>query len=141
MNRVAVARRKDFHQKLIEQGFRSGTAIVLEQSPHLTYNSAGETARRMLKDIETRPEFAEERAKIADLEELDQIATGFVRDEAKPDQTRLKAMELQYRRKGALIDKSQVETKDVRAEQEEIDRKAAELAIKLIRESVEVAKV
>lgn len=88
---------------------RSATAIVLEQSPHLTYYSAGETARRMLRDIETKPEFAQEKAKIADLEELDEIATGFVRSENKPDQTRLKALELSYRRKGALIDKSQVE--------------------------------
>ena len=53
----------------------------------------------------------------------------------------VRAIELGMRSEAMLIDKSQVETKDVRAEQEEIDRKAVELAIKLMKESVDITKV
>lgn len=76
----------------------------------------------MLKDIETRPEFKAEQAQIADLKELDEIATDFVRRQDKPDQTRLKALELSYRRKGALIDRSINENHNVDETQEALER-------------------
>lgn len=117
----------------MEQGLRSATAIVLEQTPNLTYNSAGVTAHRMLNDIKTMPEFAEEKAKIAELQELDEIATSFVRDTTRPDQTRLKALELNYRRKGALIDRT--EQTNLTVSNEEMDRRAAEIALRLLKES------
>lgn len=139
MNRVAVLRRKRFFQGLVEQGMKSGTAVVLQQSPHLTYYSAGETARRMLRDIEERPEFMEERDQIAELKELDEISSRRARDDKH--QKADKYVELLYRRKGALIDKTEQTVQTI--SNEELDRMAAEKALELIKqaESVEVTKV
>ena len=85
---------------------------------------------------------AEELAKIMSPEEVQEQITEIARNKDKDNRPyRVRTLELMARVHALLIDKSQVETKDVRAEQEEIDRKAAELAIKLIRESVDITKV
>lgn len=131
MNQVAIARRKRFFQEFVGQGMTSATKALLAHSPHLTYGSARATAHRLLADINSRPEFVEEKAKIAELEELDQIATSFVRDANKPDQTRLKALELQYRRKGALIDRNINTNTNIDGNKEAIKRAAEEALLEM----------
>ena len=142
IHRPALERRKAFYRQFAKQGFVNATQAVLTNTPNLTNGSARVQAHRMLTDTNAIEAQAEELAKIMSPEEVQEQITEIARNKDKDNRPyRVRTLELMARVHALLIDKSQVETKDVRAEQEEIDRKAAELAIKLIRESVEVTKV
>ena len=138
----AILRRKAFWREFSKQGFVNATGVVRKQSPHLTYGSAGVQATRMLNDARGIEAQAQELAKIMSPEEVQEQITEIARNKDKDNRPyRVRTLELMARVHALLIDKSQVETRDVRAEQEEIDRKAAELAIKLMKESVEVTRL
>ena len=135
-------RAKAFSRQLASQGYSNATKAMQTVSPHLTYGSAAVQAHRVLNTDKGQEAMAEELAKIMSPEEVQEQITEIARNKDKDNRPyRVRTLELMARVHALLIDKSQVETKDVRAEQEEIDRKAAELAIKLIKESVDITKV
>lgn len=112
----------------------SASQIVREQSPHLTEISARVTAHRMLTDIHTRPELAQELAKIMPPDEVKELITEIARSKKERTPDRLKGLELMGKVHAILTDRTVNENLNTDMTAEAL-AKAAEEAIKGITET------
>ena len=121
-------------ERFVEAYLATGNGTEAARQAGYSPNVPSEIAYENLRKPQIKEAIAQKLRPIYTPERLKERLTEII--ESPDNQTvAVRAIELGMRSEAMLIDKSQVETKDVRAEQEEIDRKAAELAIKLMKQA------
>lgn len=118
----------------VRQGCNNAALATRTISPHLTYGSSRETARRIFARIDRNPDIV---AQLGHILSADEVKQGLSRlaTEGKSEQTQLGAYNTLARVHALLIDKTDNINRNMSLDEDGLRAKAAEEAIKMLAEA------